>query len=52
MGAFLLFVDNKTDIAVFMYILLALFLLIYLLGREEKDSKSMYIFLALSGFFF
>ena len=38
MGAFLVFVDNKTDLAVLMYVILWLFLLIYSLGRGQESS--------------
>lgn len=43
MGAFLVFVDNKTDLAVFMFTILALFLAIYAIFKQEEifiqDSK-------------
>ena len=53
-GAFLLFVDNKTDIAVLMYIILALFLVVYSLSSLSKSEnrKKTLIFVLLAGFFF
>jgi hypothetical protein len=39
MGAFLVFVDNKTDLAVLMYVILGLFLLIYTLFRFKQDEN-------------
>jgi len=60
MGAFLVFVDNKTDLAVFMFVLLWLFLAVYSLFNQEwnniniqnNKSNEIYIFFALSWFFF
>ncbi len=48
MWAFLVFVDNKTDLAVFMFIVLALFLAIYSLFKQEwahtyEDDKEDYV---------
>ena len=60
-GAFLLFVDNKTDIAVLMFVILALFLMFYSLDREKSEEKSNFLslssklsllFVSLAGFFF
>ena len=53
-GAFLVFVDNKTDLAVFMFVILWLFLALYSLERksEGENWKNILVFIALSGFFF
>lgn len=75
MWAFLVFVDNKTDLAVLMFVILGLFLAIYSLFRQKQDEnikyneetnklynklynkandndKEIYVFFALSWFFF
>lgn len=55
MWAFLVFVDNKTDLAVFMFITLWLFLSVYSLFQQESEdnnSKNLYLYFALAWFFF
>ncbi len=39
MGAFLVFVDNKTDLAVLMFVILWLFLALYGLFRKQEDLQ-------------
>ncbi len=39
MGAFLVFVDNKTDLAVLMFVILGLFLSLYALFRKQEDLQ-------------
>ena len=53
-GAFLVFVDNKTDLAVMMFVILWLFLALYSLERKSEGDnwKNILTFVALSGFFF
>jgi len=60
MWAFLVFVDNKTDLAVLMYVVLALFMLLYTFLRWKQDNKenlnedkkTTILFLILAGVFF
>ena len=39
MGAFLVFVDNKTDLAVLMFVILGLFLTLYALFRKQEKLQ-------------
>ena len=54
MWAFLVFVDNKTDLAVLMFVILWIFLALYSLFKEKEwlEKKYLYIFLFISWFFF
>ena len=53
-GAFLVFVDNKTDLAVMMFVILWLFLALYSLERKSENDnwKNVLTFVGLAGFFF
>ncbi len=53
--AFLVFVDNKTDLAVLMFVILWLFLALYSLLKikdEKVDKKEIILFVVLAGIFF
>lgn len=55
MWAFLVFVDNKTDLALLMFVILWLFLATYSLFQQkswDSDKKEIYIYFAIAWFFF